>query len=277
MSNSASSKAGGVIAVLFVVVAVLFGIVGAMSNDDPTAPAPGAGPVFGATEASRLVQRLDAAAQAQGVCYGWQIDSGYPMAGSRPLTNGPSPTTGPTTAPAPGEPTPTLSPAPSISLPPDLSMTLAGQRGVDFGSNHGVATDPRLDPTRCPKWIVFTADYFYSSEDEEWSSVTRKIETNLPANFYTHDLDAMGLTQEQILGDNSVGRLADSIGALPLLVSERGLAPAVPEAAPATPPSGDEVAGPGLGRYIAMGIGGILIIGGVAWMVTSTVLRRRNT
>jgi hypothetical protein len=122
--------------------------------------------------------------------------------------------------------------------------------------------------------VVFTADYTYDSVNEEWTSVTVDVESNLARTPSTADLADAGITSQSLLGDDATARLGDAIGALPMIVAEQGGAPAVPEATTATPPPGDRLASPGIGRYVWMGLAIIMIIGGLAWIAVAAVRSR---
>lgn len=250
--------------------------------------------VFGPRESGRLIERLDAAAKVQGICYGWRIDSGTfstisPVTPSysgtfrpAPVPASPVPSVLAPSAPDSSSPTPSasaapVSPVPESSAPAFLPPTTVPELGVETGSNFGVGVDPRtVAPPGCARWVVFTADYAYDSVEEEWTSVDIAVESNLERPPSTADLTAAGITTASLLEDNAAARLADAIGALPMIVAEHGGAPAVPEAAGATPPPGDQVASPGIGRYVWMGLAIIMIIGGVLWIAVAFVRSRRQ-
>ncbi|RAY14465.1 hypothetical protein DPM19_16055 [Actinomadura craniellae] len=212
-------------------------------------------PVFGGRESGLLAEQLAEASKVQNVCYGWEIDSGRSFVRpAAPVYSG------------------TFTPAP---VPSTDSFDDPSSDGVELGSNLGVGVDPRKVPDRCPRWVVFTADYYYSSIDKEWTSVSSGIKTNLDITLTGFDLDDLGITNQELLGDNANGRLADAIGALPMIVAEKGGAQPVPAPAAAQPPpAGDEVSGPGVGRYIFMGIAILLIAGGLVWIIAAAVRSR---
>lgn len=245
------------------------------------------GALFGPQESGRLIERLDAAAKAQGICYGWRIDSGefsnVPLV--TPSYNGTFRPAPPPSAPLPSSPG---SPSPSSSLPSSSSApaspvpsfpppTSLPNLGVESGSNFGVGVDPRtVAPPACARWVVFKADYTYDSVEDEWTSVDVAVDSNLARPPSTTDLTAAGITTSSLLGDDATARLADAIGALPMIVAEHGGAPAVPEATAAAPPPGDQVASPGIGRYVWMGLAIIMIIGGLLWIAVAAVRSRRQ-
>ncbi|MGI5167507.1 hypothetical protein ACQEU3_24470 [Spirillospora sp. CA-253888] len=271
-------------------------------------------PVFGPREAGRLVERLDTAAKAQGVCYGWVIDSGrsaripvvtpsYSGTFTPQPTTAPTtvPTTAPTTVPSPAaspastvrprstalprstaRPRATASPRPSNTQPtvPPLVERELTRPGVEFGSNLGVGVDPRQAPARCPKWAILKADYYYSSTYKEWTSGSITLEDNVGLAGSLHITGAearLDVTSTDLTGDYAVARLADAIGSVPLLVAEDGRArPVAPAAAPV--PAGDEISsGRGAGFYVFTTIAIALIAGGVLWIAVAAVRSRKGS
>ncbi|WP_018655715.1 hypothetical protein [Actinomadura flavalba] len=193
------------------------------------------GAVFGAADSARLSDRLAAAQRAQGVCYGWRVDPGTPGR--------------------------------SFTAAPD---------GTETGSSLGPRTDPAQDKVRCARYAVVDARYSYSSIDEEWTSVSLHVDNNLGLNpTSTTLLSRVGLTERDLLDDEAAGRLADVVGALPLLAAEEGKAPPVPLDAASTPRAGDRISGSGHGRTVFIGLGAALILGGVIWIIVAAA--RRNS
>ncbi|MFI6517296.1 hypothetical protein ACIBF1_17200 [Spirillospora sp. NPDC050679] len=250
---------------------------------------PESSPVFGPSEAGRLVERLDTAAKAQGVCYGWVIDSDRSarIPAVTPSYSGtftPQPTTVPSPAASPratagqragAAPRPSAPP----TVPPEVEQELT-RPGVEFGSNLGVGVDPRQAPARCPKWAILKADYSYSVIDKEWTSGSVRLEDNIGLTGrlqVTGAGDRLGLTSADLIGDNAVGRLADAIGSVPVLAAEDGRArPVAPAAAPV--PAGDEISsGRGAGFYVFTTIAIALIAGGVLWIAVAAVRSRKGS
>jgi hypothetical protein len=228
----------GVFVLLILVVGTLFSLYdGGVFDREEQAATPG---LFGTRGAQQLVSRLSTATQQQRICYGWQIDTG--LIASSQYAGAPA--------------------------PPRL--------GLDLGSNLGAGIDPRTRPQECPRWVMFTADYSYSSSDDEWTSVRPGIATNLAVPLGVNDLTTAGIVQSELLGDQANARLADAIGALPMIVAEKGAARPVPYAAAANVPAGTEPSAPGKGRYVAMGVAVLLILGGLAWIVATAVRSRRS-
>ncbi|MEW2352602.1 hypothetical protein [Spirillospora sp. NPDC029432] len=296
-------------------------------------------PVFGPRDAGRLVERLSHASKAQGVCYGWVVDSGRyrqipkvtpSYSGTfRPEAVQPStqpsaqpsmqPSTRPSarpsvrpterttatarpTAPRQGatpaprrtrtSPAPTPTPSGTMSeyerAEMERSLEQLEEAGVEYGSNLGVGVDPRQVPDRCPKWVVLEADYSYSSQYQEWTSGTTSIESNIG------DLDETSMYQfeemlgqdygsgddtDDIDGEQGIARLADQIGAVPMLVAQEGLAPPVPaQAERVAPPPGDRISESKFtARNVFTGVGIALIALGVVWVTVAAVRNRRST
>ncbi|SEG42520.1 hypothetical protein SAMN04489712_105143 [Thermomonospora echinospora] len=256
------------------VIGLIVVLVVADNNDDEVGFSGGG--LFGSEGAGRLVERLNAAAGAQQICYGWEIDSDLPgmtdyitpVTPSAPALRTPAPGATPLPTPAPG--------TPQSETEQRLRDTLAAEPGVDVGSNLGTGVDPRERPQECPRWVVFTADYYYDITEEEWTSVTQGIETNLPLQLSPSDLRQAGITEVDLLGDQANARLADAVGALPMIVAEKGAAPPVPQIDVQAPPAGDKISPPGMARYVWMGIGGVLVAGGLVWIVIAAVRSRRS-
>lgn len=273
---------------------------------------PRTAPVFGPRETGLLVERLSSAADAQGVCYGWVIDSGrrdqvrtpqpsysgtftpHPPAtapsraveagaggapaaepGTRPVPSGAG-----APAPEPEPPAPTRSPG-SARMERDLRKL--DEPGTEFGSNLGAGIDPREAPQACPKWMVFQGELSYSSEEETWTWGVFHIRTNLGTVSEDRYEKMLGQyrVDDDIDGPNSAARLRDAIGALPLLAADAGLAPPVPAetgqaAEPA--PAGDRISEPVLtARNVWSVIGILLIASGVLWVVVAGVRRLRGS
>jgi hypothetical protein len=284
--NTADSTGRVVLIWSIIISVIVLVVIVAAGNDEDEVSISGGG-LFGEAGAGQLVERLNAATGAQQICYGWEIDSDLPgmtdyvtqIRPSAPATPTPAPGSTAQRTPAPGGTT--VQPTPAPETPQSQAEQLlreAGvtEPGVDVGSNLGTGIDPRTRPQQCPRWVVFTADYYYSLVDEEWTSVTQGIETNLPLRLSPSDLRQAGITEVDLLGDQANARLADAIGALPMIVAEKGAAPPVPQIDAQAPPAGDKVSPPGMARYVWMGIGGVLIAGGLVWIVIAAVRSRRS-
>jgi hypothetical protein len=167
----------------------------------------------------------------------------------------------------------------------ERDVRLLDRGGVEYGSNLGIGIDPRQLPDRCAKWAVLEADYTYSRTSQSWSYGSSTIETNLDLEqTSSYDLESIlgqtgGEEPDDIVGSNAIARLADQIGAMPMLVSDEGLAPPVPAPADQTaPPPGDRIAESRFtSRNVFIGIGIALIAVGVVWVTVAAVRNRRGT
>ncbi|GLZ07048.1 hypothetical protein Acsp03_45140 [Actinomadura sp. NBRC 104412] len=251
-------------------------------------------PVFGPRDAGRLVERLSAASAAQGVCYGWVIESGRTRAIPKV-----TPSYSGTPAPMPTRPS---SPAPTETGPSVIEREMIeteleelNDPGVEYGSNLGVGIDPRQRPQQCPKWVVLTADYTYDRTGQYWSNGYLSVDTSSDLELNRYNLssvyvDALGQSTrsgpdddyDNFFGPHAIARLADAISALPLMVAEEGLAPPPPVAPGAEgtaqgAPPGDTLPRSSLARPIFTGVGIVLIAGGVVWIAVAAVRKRRST
>ncbi|MFF5263126.1 hypothetical protein ACFY4C_29710 [Actinomadura viridis] len=338
-ANSGSKAGCGILVGIFLLVFVLPVLwsmydEGVFDGDDRSTET---APVFGPRDVGRLVEQLSTATKAQGVCYGWVVDSGRyrtipkvipSYSGTfRPEAPVPAPSTPgeaviPTRTPRPGvtpaprgtatgarspeatgRPAPrTTRPAPRTTRPTPVPIEsdpvarlerLEIERdlrdledpGVEYGSNLGVGVDPRQAPGRCPRWVVLTADYIYSSTDQEWTYGSLDFDSSFDLDSSADDEFERMLAQtgsdgsDGIHGDQPIARLADAIGGMPLFVAEKGLAAPVPAAPDArqSPPAGDRLSASNTGRNIFVGIGIALIAGGVAWIGIAAVRNRRSS
>ncbi|MFG2090574.1 MULTISPECIES: hypothetical protein [unclassified Spirillospora] len=192
-------------------------------------------PVFGPQQTGRLVEQLSTAADAQGICYGWVIDSGRnreikPVTPSYPGTFRPHP---PKQAPAPVSapaPVPTGDGHFSSQGEIEYDLNQLDGPGVEFGSNLGPGKDPRQTPGQCPKWVILEARYSYSESYGEYSFGRFEIKSSFDERFreatFERRLGQVG--EDDIDGEYGTARLRDAIGALPMLVADEGLAPPVP-------------------------------------------------
>lgn len=162
------------------------------------------------------------------------------------------------------------------------SVTVHDQdRGTFFdqGSSLGPTVSP-LEPG-CAPAVVFVADLVYTSELSESSdSASLRVDTNLAGFSVTgDDFAPFGVTGRSLLGDNDDVALINAVSALPLLVAEAGLAPAVqPEQTTGTIPSADRPTGGGVSdRFRKYGslyfLAVTMIVGGIGWFVVAWFLR----
>lgn len=118
----------------------------------------------------------------------------------------------------------------------------SGSLLADSGSGAGV--DTRADEG-CDRWVIFQASLRYtSSSSEAEDSADFSVESNVPNAPSEFDLRAIGIDGDRLLSDNDDLAIIDATSALPLLVADRGIAPAV-ELAPNVRalPAGDQATG----------------------------------
>ncbi|XRQ11880.1 hypothetical protein ACN3XK_13620 [Actinomadura welshii] len=237
-------------------------------------------PVFGPKQVGRLVEQLSTAADAQGICYGWVIDSGrsHEIKQVTPSYSGtfrPHPP-----KQAPGRPAATPAPTPEGRSPRsaeiDYDLRELDDLGVEYGSNLGPGQDPRQAPDRCANWVVLQADYSYSESYDEYSFGHFEIKSNLrdtlPEVRYERRLGQVG--DDDIDGESGTARLRDAIGALPMLVADEGLAAPVPAetARAAAPPSNDRLHEASVTTRGVWTVIGFAVVGLAAvWIVVSGV------
>ncbi|TDC79310.1 hypothetical protein E1285_36345 [Actinomadura sp. 7K507] len=138
--------------------------------------------------------------------------------------------------------------------------------GVEYGSNLGPGKDPRQVPGQCPKWVVLEADYSYLTSSNEFLSGRFEIKNSFDESFREFRFERrLGQTgEDDIDGEAGTARLRDAIGALPMLVAEEELAPAVPaETAPpaAEPSANDRLAESSVTARGVWSVIGIVLIG----------------
>ncbi|MFC0037811.1 hypothetical protein [Actinomadura rayongensis] len=233
------------------VIAVIIGfsvLPGAFGGDDGLEPT---AQVFQPADTTRLIGRLSAAQQAQGVCYGYVVDSDLHGSWGTGLTD-----------------------------PRGLSQEDMANQDVQYASGLGDRTDPRTVPEQCPRWVVIVAEYDYTSYDEEWTSVSVRAVDNigLAQTLPNGVLADLGLTGKDLVAPDGIARLADVVTSAPLLTAQAGLAPAVPPASgTGGTPTGDHISDASdAGRYVPVVLGVILAVAGLTWIVVAAFRSRRN-
>lgn len=158
--------------------------------------------------------------------------------------------------------------------------------GVDAGSSiagPGQALQP--DPTACPKgYVVFQALIDYTGEYEEAEdSVRAEIESSLASAPTIADLEELGLPVNDLLGEQDDKALFDLVGALPLLVAEKGAAPyvAYEPAGPDVPATDRPTNKPGSDFLRTagpiLGFGAFLVLAGILWFFYKRAQLRGRT
>jgi hypothetical protein len=99
-----------------------------------------------------------------------------------------------------------------------------GADGNEVGSSAGAGK--AVDTVLCRSYVVLSALVTYTSElSESEDSASWRLQTSF-AELSSGDLDRFG-NPDDLLGDNDDARLFDTVKALPLLVSDKGLAPPI--------------------------------------------------
>ena len=143
--------------------------------------------------------------------------------------------------------------------------------GTDVGSSLGVGIAAEGDRA-CPRFIVFRADLHYTSESSESEdSASFLVFANVGGGPDDRDLRRVGVTEGSLLGSKDDLGLINAVQALPALVAEKRLAPAVPaDATEGTIPAADRPTNrPGSDWARAysefLWISAVLFFGGLGW------------
>lgn len=146
---------------------------------------------------------------------------------------------------------------------------------TETGSHLGAPSTFSTDPP-CQKFVELVVDYTYNSADEEFTAVTYDINSSLANPPTKADLTALGIGADELLDEPNV-YVTDAIAALPMLVAQKGEAPAVP----AAKSEGDNLAGQSLERpiewrwlWVVLAIG--LLGGGLIWLILGIVRAARK-
>ena len=154
--------------------------------------------------------------------------------------------------------------------------------GLDVGSSLGPGRDVEPARPECRRYAVLVADVIYTSEFEEAEdSASWSIDANLGKPPTVRELDALGYSADDLLGDDNDLAIINATGALPQLVADHGEAPPVPFETSARPPgvSGEATGSPGSdflrqnGPLVALCA--ILVLAGL-FLVLRDVSRRRR-
>lgn len=143
----------------------------------------------------------------------------------------------------------------------------------EIGSNWGPST-PVTNTDRCDKYVVLTVDYTYNSVDEEFTAVTYDIES-VGVTLDKAELTAAGIDDDELLDEPNVA-VSNAVGLLPVLVAEKGQAPAVP-----VPEGQQDTKGATVERtfdlqWLWLVLAIILLGGGLAWVIVGLVRGRRS-
>jgi len=153
-----------------------------------------------------------------------------------------------------------------------------GASGVEAGSSAGPGVP--LDRASCPKYAVLQGGVSYTSESSESEdSAEIAIDSNLARPPTVAQIESLGYSADDLLGDIDDQAVIDMTGALPLLVAEAGEAPYIPfeESTEPVPASDQPNAGPGsdwLRNYWWLPLLGLAAVGGVGYLVVKGVMSR---
>ncbi|MGI8441236.1 MAG: hypothetical protein ACR2NV_13755 [Thermoleophilaceae bacterium] len=153
-----------------------------------------------------------------------------------------------------------------------------GAGGVEAGSSAGPGAP--LDRASCPRWAIFQGGVSYTSESSESEdSAEIAIDSNLARPPTVSQLEDLGYSEDDLLGDIDDQAVIDMTNALPLLVAEAGEAPYIPFEPPTEPvPASDRPNdGPGsdwLRNYWWLPVLLLAGLGGVAYLAVKALMGR---
>ncbi|HYM57416.1 MAG TPA: hypothetical protein VES79_05580 [Solirubrobacteraceae bacterium] len=141
----------------------------------------------------------------------------------------------------------------------------------DLGSSLGPGVPLGTAVGRCQRRVSLEAHLTYACETCEGSdSADLAIESNLRDPPTVNDIEDLGYSASDLLGDKDDVTLIDMVGALPLLAAQRGNAPFIEyEAATSVPAQDGPTGTPGSDllrdRWFALVLFGGLLLFGPAW------------
>jgi hypothetical protein len=144
----------------------------------------------------------------------------------------------------------------------------------ETGSNFGPGS-PVADQPDCAKSVVLVVDYSYNSVDEEFTSVTYDIEAS-GVTLDKADLTKAGIDADELLDEPNVA-VSNAVGLLPVLVAEKGQAPAVPVPEGQQNTSGNTVERTFDLQWLWLVLAIILLGGGLVWVVVGLIRGRRRS
>jgi hypothetical protein len=145
---------------------------------------------------------------------------------------------------------------------------------TESGSYLGAPSTLSGDPP-CEKYVEFVADYTYNSTDEEFTAVTYDINSSLANPPTKADLTAMGVGTDELLDEPNV-YVTDAIGALPMLVAEKGEAPAVPAPQEQNNTRGETLDRTIEWRWLWVALAIALLGLGLLWLIVGVVRAARD-
>ena len=154
--------------------------------------------------------------------------------------------------------------------------------GPEVGSNLGPGQPAAPTEGTCAHYVVLSGGITYTSEtSEEEDSAFWSIESNLPDPPRVAQLEALGYSEDDLLGDDNDLAIINATGALPELVAEKGVAKAVPfQTARRAPGVSGEPTGDQGSDFIRengslLALCAVLFLGGLIWFIWLTLQGRR--
>jgi hypothetical protein len=161
----------------------------------------------------------------------------------------------------------------------NVSDDSGGPSGVDEGS--GQDPNSAAPAQRCSKYVILQADITYTCNScEANDSASYSILTNLPNAPTSQDFQQLGVAKtSDLLGNNDDTALINTVEAMPLIMSEKGAARAIPADLSAKPSATDHPTGSGSDTpHVSPGLivlGGLLFLGGLTWVGVELANRNR--
>ncbi len=165
-----------------------------------------------------------------------------------------------------------------------VSDQSGGSSGADTGSNFGPGVP--VGTGDCPKGalVVDGAVTYTCGSCESEDSSNMRLQSTVPNGPTTNDLENLGFDGDQLKKDNGDAALASMVGALPLLVSSKGLAPALtadPSTEPAKPAADKPTNSPMMPDWLReswLALAAFILVGGggIVWFFASAPTTRRR-
>ncbi len=152
-----------------------------------------------------------------------------------------------------------------------------GPSGTEIGSNFGPGRD--IDAAQCTKGSVVLQGYvtWTCSSCESEDSSDFSVRSTVPGGPTKKDLEDLDFDGGELKGDNGDSVLVSMVGALPLIVSSKGVAPALTadtSTEPAKPPADKPTGTPSIPdwlreSWLALAAFLIAAIGGGIWLMSA--------
>ncbi|GAB3426148.1 hypothetical protein [Flindersiella endophytica] len=146
---------------------------------------------------------------------------------------------------------------------------------AETGSNFGPGS-PVSDHRDCSKSVELVVDYSYDSVEEEFTSVTYDIQPTGGVTLGKSDLTNAGIDADELLDEPNVA-VSNAVGLLPVLVAEKGQAPAVPVPEGQQNTGGNTVERTFDVQWLWLVLAIILLGGGLVWVIVGLIRGRRKS